>query len=153
VREVTLITVGKLKDAHLEALEADYFKRLTSPKLRIVELKANDLGRDAEGKQILEKVAELSKGNSPYMILLSEWGKTYGSADFSRWWYGVQETHQGPIFLVIGGDEGHGEDIQKQARAKLSLSPMTYPHKLARLILIEQLYRAQCIQAGHPYHK
>ena len=152
MREVTLVFVGKLKDTHLEALEGKYLKRLTSPKLKIVEVKASSEDRDAEGEAVLARIDELARGSSINIVLLSEWGKTYTSTDFAKWWYSLLEG-QSPVYLVIGGAEGHGEKIKARARAQLSLSPMTYAHKLARLVLVEQLYRAQCIHAGHPYHK
>jgi 23S rRNA (pseudouridine1915-N3)-methyltransferase len=57
------------------------------------------------------------------------------------------------LSLLLGGAEGHSENLKKQAKELWSLSPLTLPHDLARLVLLEQLYRAETIRAGHPYHR
>lgn len=146
-REFHLIVVGKLKDSHLEAIEADYLKRINNPPLIIHELKASAENKEAEGEAILKKVKELSG----HMIIMSEWGKTRTSVDFASWTGELSEKNVKPVF-VIGGAEGFSDEVLKQCKEKISLSPLTFPHKIARIILIEQLYRAQTIRTKHPYH-
>lgn len=137
-----LITVGKLKDSHLEAIEQEYLKRLKNPKLEIIELKANAENKDQEAEAILKKLTDRD-----FVITLTEWGKEYESPDFSGWLFNLSN----PVFVICGA-EGPGEKLLERSNAKLSLSKMTMPHKLARIVLIEQIYRAQTIRDGHPYH-
>lgn len=147
-RELHLIVVGKLKDAHLEAVEADYLKRIANPPLIIHEVRASAENKDAEGEAILRKYREL---NSSHLIVMSEWGKKRTSVDFAEWTRDLIEKQSRPVF-VIGGAEGSSEEVLKTAREKISLSDLTFPHKIARILLVEQLYRAQTIRHGHPYH-
>lgn len=147
-RELHLIVVGKLKDAHLEAIETDYLKRISNPSLIIHELKASAENKQAEGEAILKKMKELG---SSHLIVMTEWGKKRTSVDFAEWTKDLIEIQARPIF-VIGGAEGFSEEVLSSAKERISLSDLTFPHKLARILLVEQLYRAQTIRMGHPYH-
>lgn len=151
MKDLHLIVVGKLNDKNIEELERDYFKRLTSPKLTIHEVRshAEDLAKEA--REVLNKIEDLSKNENPYIALLMEKGKQFESRDFSKWLSGIYERQS--VIFIIGGASGHGEAVIKKAHFKLSLSELTYPHKLARLLLVEQIYRAQTIVANHPYNK
>ena len=80
-----------------------------------------------------------------------EKGKQFTSIDFSRWFFDKISTQK--IIFIIGGAAGHGEEILAKGHFKLSLSELTYPHKLARLLLVEQIYRAITIKNNHPYNK
>jgi 23S rRNA (pseudouridine1915-N3)-methyltransferase len=80
-----------------------------------------------------------------------EKGKQFTSVDFSKWLFEKSETQK--IIFIIGGAAGHGEEVIAKANFKLSLSELTYPHKLARLLLVEQIYRAITIKNNHPYNK
>jgi 23S rRNA (pseudouridine1915-N3)-methyltransferase len=146
-----LIVVGKLKDPHLEALELDYVKRLSSPELIIHEVKASAENKEAEGEALLRKVRDLSQGGAAHLIALSEWGKKQTSVIFAEWTKNLIEK-PGKVFFLIAGAEGFSEEVLKTCHEKVSLSELTFPHKLARILLIEQLYRAQTIRSGHPYH-
>lgn len=135
-----LITVGKLKDKHLEAIEDDYLKRIKN--LEIVELKANAENKDKEAETILARIEK-----NDFVITLTEFGKEMDSVKFSQW----LEDHLNCV-MVICGAEGPGQALLDRTNFKLSLSQLTMPHKLARIVLIEQIYRAQTIRTGHPYH-
>jgi 23S rRNA (pseudouridine1915-N3)-methyltransferase len=150
-RQIHLIVVGKLKDAHLEAIEADYIKRINNPELVIHELKASAENKEAEGEAILKKVRDLSQGGSSHLVALSEWGKRYSSVSMAEWTKLMFEKSTKVIFIIAGA-EGFSDDVLKSCQEKLSLSELTFPHKLARILFIEQLYRAQTIRTGHPYH-
>lgn len=147
-RSIHLIVVGRLKDSHLEAIENDYLKRINNPDLIIHELKASAENKQAEGEAILKKVKELG---SCQLVLMSEWGKRMTSVNFAEWTRQTFEKSSKTVF-VIAGAEGFSEEVIKSCQEKISLSEMTFPHKLARILLIEQLYRAQTIRTGHPYH-
>jgi len=149
--KLNLIVVGKLKDSHLEAIELDYLKRIKNPELLIHEVKANAENKEAESEALLKKVKELSPNGTPYMIALSEWGKVYSSKDFADWTQRIIERPH-KVFFLISGAEGFSDGLLKQCQEKISLSLLTFPHKLARILLVEQMYRAETIRSGHPYH-
>lgn len=152
MREVHLITVGALKDTNLESLEKDYLKRLTLFKFHIHELKAHSEDLNKEAKEVLKKLNDIGKVSSRKIILLEERGKKFNSPKFSSWFNDFLENHD-PIIFIIGGAAGHGKEVLDLPHDSLSLSEMTFPHKIARLLLIEQIYRAETIIKGHPYHK
>ncbi len=145
-----LITVGKLKDKNLEAIENDYLKRIKNPKLNIHEVKAKAENKDLEAQVVLKKIADLAK-NNPFICVLTEFGDEFESPKFSQWIYQKIESQQ-DVFFVIAGAEGPGEELLAKAQARLSLSKLTFPHKLARILFVEQFYRAMTIRDGHPYH-
>jgi 23S rRNA (pseudouridine1915-N3)-methyltransferase len=151
VKDLHLIVVGRLGDKHIEELEKDYYKRLTSPKLYIHEARAHSEDLVKESKEVSTKIDEISKNENPYIVLLTENGKQFTSVDFSKWLANICERQS--VIFIIGGASGHGEAVIKRAHFRLSLSELTYPHKLARLLLVEQIYRAQTIAANHPYNK
>src|SRR5690606_35951590 len=150
-RELHLIVVGKLKDAHLEAIEKDYLKRINNPELIIHEVKASAENKIAEGEAILKKVRDITQGGSAHLIAMTEWGKRSTSVAFAEWTKTLIER-PAKIFFLIAGAEGFSEEILKNCQERISLSELTFPHKLARILLVEQLYRAQTIRSGHPYH-
>lgn len=151
MKDLHLIVVGKLGDKNIEELEKDYYKRLTAPKLHIHEARAHAEDLAKEAREVLAKIDDISKNENPYIVLLMEKGKQFESRDFSKWLSNIYERQT--VIFIIGGASGHGEAVIKKAHFKLSLSELTYPHKLARLLLVEQIYRAQTIVAGHPYNK
>ena len=150
-RELHLIVVGKLKDAHLEAIEKDYLKRINNPELIIHEVKASAENKIAEGEAILKKVRDITQGGSAHLIAMTEWGKRSTSVAFAEWTKTLIER-PAKIFFLIAGAEGFSDEVLKNCQERISLSELTFPHKLARILLVEQLYRAQTIRSGHPYH-
>ncbi len=151
MKDLHLITVGKLGDKNIEELERDYLKRLTTPRLIIHEVRAHSENVLLESKEVITKIDEITKSENAYIVLLAENGKQFTSVDFSQWLNQKQENSA--VILIIGGASGHGQAVIDRCDFKLSLSELTYPHKLARLILVEQIYRAQTIKNRHPYHK
>jgi 23S rRNA (pseudouridine1915-N3)-methyltransferase len=147
---LNLLTIGKLKNTELEKLCNDYEKRITSPSLKIVEIKAYSENPEKEANEAIKKLSDISSGNA-FHILLTEWGKKFESVSFSKWLQDKIENHS-QVNFIIAGAEGPHQSLKDFCHAELSLSGLTYPHKLARLILTEQLYRAQTIRQGHPYH-
>ena len=101
-----------------------------------------------EGRKILDKVKQ-----DDYMILLDVSGKEMDSVAFSKHIEKCMIDGKSTIVFVIGGSLGHGEEILSRAQLRLSFSPMTFPHQLMRLILIEQVYRAFKIMKNETYHK
>ncbi len=86
------------------------------------------------------------------LILLDEKGRGHDSRGFARRVQFWDETYT-DVCVLIGGPDGHDDDLREQATELVSLSPLTLPHALARVVLMEQLYRASAIIANHPYHR
>lgn len=139
--KVTLIAVGKVKKRWILEGVATYAKRL--PELTVIEVKDADPDREAG------KILALMKGGDR-LIVLTEEGKSLSSVELATL---VGQAASGSLVFVIGGPEGIADSLKAQAESLLSLSPMTFPHELARLLLIEQLYRAKTILQNTKYHK
>ena len=152
MKSIHLITVGKLKEKNYLSLEGDYLKRFKDISLKIHEVKSHEENLDKEAEEVLKKVDQIEKSGKARLILMTERGKQFKSEAFSKWLYKELEITSN-LILVIGGASGHGQKIYDASHGELSLSPLTFPHKMARLILIEQLYRAETISMGHPYNK
>lgn len=147
-----LLVIGRLPNGPLKELQALYARRIASP-LTIVELEER---RRLPTAALKAREAQLVLGALPpdaFLIALDERGTAWSSrtlADRIAAWRdrGVPE-----LAFAIGGADGLGSAVLDQAHATLSLGPMTWPHLLVRGMLLEQLYRAQQILAGHPYHR
>ena len=153
MKEINLVTVGPLKDKNLQIVESTYLKQTKNPKIKIYETRAFGEDVNAEAESVIKKVDELSKNSKHHLILLTEHGKLMNTTEFSVWLTKLIELKSRKIFFVIGGSAGLGELLYKRADEKISLSPLTFPHRVARLLIIEQIYRAQTIRSGHPYSK
>lgn len=149
--DITLLAVGKIKDKNLLALAQEYEKRLKPfARLKIVELPATpfspalkDKAKELEGEKI-EKFLE--KKSAAICYLLSENGETFDSLTFASW---LQKKT--PLILVVAGALGFSP-VLADKYPKLSLSALTFPHELARVILLEQIYRAATILQHKNYH-
>jgi len=133
--------VGKVRKGWVQEGIALYLKRL--PGLTITELRDSTPDKEAEAIRQALRPDELP-------VVLMEQGSTLDSVRFSEQLstYGSQR-----LAFVIGGADGITAELKAIAAWQLSLSPMTFPHELARLLLLEQLFRAQSIRAGSPYHR
>lgn len=151
MKAVHLIVVGKLKDKHFEKIEADFVQRIKSVDFHIHEVKANAENPPLEAKALIKKIDDLTKGSSARIFALTEHGKERESIGFSQWLYDRLENHHQLIFLIAGA-QGFDSQVLKMCHERISLSKLTFAHKLARLLFIEQLYRAITIKENHPYH-
>lgn len=160
MQKVTILCVGKLKEKFYIDAAAEYVKRLQRLcRLEIVELPESRLPDEpspAEIRRALQAEAaaireKLPKGGA--LVAMCIEGKPCSSEELSRRIidFGVQGKTQ--ITFLIGGSVGLDEGIKKQADWRLSMSPMTFPHHMARIMLLEQIYRAYQIAAGTKYHK
>jgi 23S rRNA (pseudouridine1915-N3)-methyltransferase len=157
---ITIITVGKLKEKYLKQGIDEYLKRLTAyAKVDIIELpdeKAPETLSDVEMLQIKEKEGEriLSKINpDAHVIALAIEGKMKTSEELADTIDKLGTYGKSKITFIIGGSLGLSQEVMKRADEALSFSKMTFPHQLMRLILVEQIYRAYRIIRGEPYHK
>ncbi len=157
---IHLFCVGKLKEKHFAAACAEYEKRLGAfCKLTITELPETRLPEDPSQAQIdaaLEKEAALLFQKLPKgakVIALCVEGKLLSSQDLAAQLEKWTVEGASSLALVIGGSFGLHPSVKERAQLRLSMSPMTFPHHLARVMVLEQLYRAEAIQAGSKYHK
>ena len=136
-----------MKAGAISDLADVYLKRFTGfAPLRIVEIEAKDKAKEAE--TILAKIPA-----GAAVVALDERGKTMSSPALADWIGKAQSEAVQHIAFVIGGADGLDVSIHARAKLVLAFGQMTWPHMLARVMLLEQLYRAQQILAGHPYHR
>ena len=157
---ITLVTVGKLKEKYLKQAIDEYSKRLGRYcKLDIIELadeKTPDNASEREEQQIKEKEgrAILSKiKDTSYVVAMDLNGKQITSEEFSGFIERCGVTGNSNIVFVIGGSLGLSDEVKKRADYKLCFSKMTFPHQLFRVMLLEQIYRGFRINNNEPYHK
>lgn len=158
--KITLITVGKIKEKYFTDAIAEYSKRLSRYcKLEIVEVtdeKTPDGASEGLENQIKEKEGERILAKIPdgsYVVALAIEGKQLSSeelADKMEKWNVMGVSH---LVFIIGGSLGLTPKVLSRADFKLSFSPMTFPHQLMRVILLEQIYRSFRIRNHEPYHK
>ena len=157
---VQFLCVGKMKEKFYIDAAAEYVKRLGAYcRLQVVELPEERLPANPSRAQIdaaLEKEgaairARLAPGAA--LVALCVEGEEKSSEALSRLLAGWSAAGTGSLAFVIGGSHGLHPDIKAMARLRLSMSPMTFPHHLARVMLLEQLYRAFKIDEGSGYHK
>lgn len=136
-----IIAIGKVRKRWVQDGVELYLKRL--PGLSVTELRDSTRTKEADAIRQILRPDELP-------VLLMEQAKTLSSAEFA---FRLESLGSERLAFVIGGADGLTDDLKASARWQLSLSPMTFPHELARLLLLEQLYRAQAILQGSPYHR
>jgi 23S rRNA (pseudouridine1915-N3)-methyltransferase len=154
--KVRLLVIGTRPDDWVRDAVSLYLARMPAYlQLELVEIPLSlrssggdpAVARAKEGQRILQR---LKPGD--FVVALDERGKSWSSVELARemerW-----QNHQPSVALVIGGPEGLSDEVSQRANQSWSLSAMTFPHGLARVIVVEQLYRAWTILQGHPYHK
>ncbi len=156
----TIAAIGRLKEGPDRALFERYVKLLNSlgrncslGPLKISELPESKaptvaLRRKDEAQRLLASIV-----SADHRILLDERGRTHSSERFAETIGRLRDEGTREIAFLIGGADGHGAEIKSETVDTLSLSQLTLPHGLARIVLAEQLYRAATILAGHPYHR
>lgn len=157
---ITVICVGKLKEDYLRSACEEYRKRLSALcKLSIVELLPEKLSDNPsqkeieaalknEGKRILEKIPQGSA-----VITMCIEGKQLSSPELSQKLQALAVSGTSSVVFVIGGSFGLSDEVKQKSTLRLSVSKMTFPHQLFRVMLLEQIYRALQIELGTKYHK
>lgn len=137
--------IGKTKDASIRALTEEYLKRIT----RYTEVEGLALPDEAALLKLKEK-----SGTRPAhtLVLLDSGGKQLSSEEFAQFLENHQDRNPQPLVLAIGPADGFSPETRKAASTLLSFGKMTLAHELARIVLLEQVYRAFTILKGHPYH-
>ncbi len=152
---LTIAAVGKIKNKAWLAAQDDYVKRLGHyTSLTLIEVKdvvgrsvPDDVAMLREGENLLKAVSDSSR-----LIALTPTGKLRSSPNLARWLQ-KRVVNYGRIAFLIGGPLGFSDEVLAASHEEISLSPLTFTHELARILLLEQLYRACTILAGEQYHK
>ena len=157
---ISIVTVGKLKEKYLTLGINEYLKRLSAyAKIEVIEVpdeKAPEQLSDTEMEQIKQKEGEriLAKVHpDAHVIALAIQGKLMSSEQLASELDKLATYGKSKIAFIIGGSLGLSDEVLKRSNAQLSFSKMTFPHQLMRLILVEQVYRGFRINRGEPYHK
>jgi 23S rRNA (pseudouridine1915-N3)-methyltransferase len=157
---ITIISVGKLKEKYLKLGIEEFAKRLSKYcKLDMIELddekcpenlseKDMILVKEKEGKKILSKIK-----NNSYVIALAIDGKNLSSEELANTMSTLAVRGNSHLTFIIGGSLGLSDEVLSRADYKLSFSKMTFPHQMMKLILLEQIYRSYRINNNEPYHK
>ena len=158
--EITLIAMGKLKEKFYTEAASEYTKRLSGYcAFRILELPESRLPENPSPAEItagLEKEADLILSKLPksaWVCVLTPEGKLLSSEALAQKVKEVKLSGKSSACFIIGSSFGMSPRIKQKADFRLSMSPMTFPHHLARVMVLEQLYRSEAIQAGSRYHK
>ncbi|MEC4273630.1 23S rRNA (pseudouridine(1915)-N(3))-methyltransferase RlmH [Adlercreutzia sp. R25] len=154
---ITIVAVGKLKEKFWTAACDEYLKRLRPyTKVTVAEIPDVDparaggieAAREREGEGILAAVPESARA-----ILMAIEGKQRSSVDFSQHLDDLALCGESDLAFIIGGSDGVSDAVRARADETFSFGPITLPHNLARVVLLEQIYRAFKISRGEPYHK
>ena len=155
--QIRIFSIGKVKADYVKLGEAEYLKRFTGGgwKIERIELDAETASANqvavAQKKEADRMLAKLRPDD--FLVVLDERGQQMGSESLAQWLQTRLDAGTKSLVFAIGGAYGWHPDIYQRADFKLSLSSLTFPYQLTRLILVEQLYRAYTINQGTPYHK
>lgn len=141
---IQLLLLGKTKRAEIRALLDDYAGRIR----HFTPLEIRELRDDSPAA-----LRKLDIPEGALVVLLDAAGKEYDSAQFAAWLGGCRERSVREIVFLCGAAEGFPESVARRATVRISLSALTFSHELARVMLVEQIYRACTMLAGHPYAK
>ncbi len=152
---IRVIAVGSMREPHFRAAADEYLKRLTPyADVRVTEVADRDLSRDAvkavaeEGRDVLRAIPAAS-----FVVALDAAGTERSSEELAEWLSARMNEGDSTLVFLLGGADGLAPKALGAARERLSLSRMTLPHQLARVVLLEQVYRAFRIVRGEPYHR
>lgn len=154
--KTALLVIGKTDEEYLKKGIEKFFNRITKyipfemtviPDIKNAKHLSEAQQKEREGELILKNI-----NTSDHLILLDEKGKSFTSVKFAQWLNGIFVSGARRMIFVIGGPYGFSDAVYKRANGKIALSSMTFSHQMVRLIFLEQLYRANAILKGEPYH-
>ena len=154
--KIALIQTGKTNEKHISEGVEMYssrirkyagFEIITIPDIRNTKNMPGVELKNREGDKILEAI-----NKEDFVVLLDERGKEFRTVEFAGWLEKKMASSVKRVIFVIGGAWGFSDDVYSRADMKMSLSKMTFPHQLVRLLFAEQLYRAFTVTRGEPYH-
>ena len=157
---ISVVAVGRMKEKAFRQMADEYLKRLRRygkyEEVELPDLPEREGASPAEEEKIREKEGEEILGRlhpGDRVIALTIGGRQRSSEDFARELSEWKIRGGGRLVFIVGGSLGLGTNVLKRADGEMSMGPMTFPHQLARVMLLEQLYRAEKINAGERYHK
>jgi 23S rRNA (pseudouridine1915-N3)-methyltransferase len=149
--KITIAWIGKTKEAAIQALTDEYLTRISHyAKVRGVEARDESGILQLAGRA--QKNERKSAGEKSTLVLMDSRGKQFSSEEFSKFMGDYQDRNPLPLVFAIGAADGFSEAARAEAQHVISLGKMTLAHELARVVLLEQLYRAFTILKNHPYH-
>jgi 23S rRNA (pseudouridine1915-N3)-methyltransferase len=142
--QIQLLFLGKTRRPEIRALVEDYEARIR----RFAEIEIHEIRPDSA-----TSLKRLEIGPGGAVVLLDAAGKKFSSEQFAEWIGSCRNRGQRELVFLCGAAEGFPEALAKRATLRISLSPLTFSHELARVMLTEQIYRAFALLSGHPYPK
>ncbi len=151
--KITIISIGKFENSSHKQVFDDYLKRVRGVNIKEIELKnSKNIPIETLKNQEAELILKAISKNS-IIISLDEKGQQFSSIEFSKLLDNYSLNGDSTVDFIIGGAFGLSPKILEKSHKIISFSKMTFPHLMVRTILLEQIYRAKSISAGHPYHK
>ena len=158
--KIGVAAIGLLKNGPEKELARDYEQRIhaVGRNAGIMGFAIQDWAESRAGTATLRKTEEAKKllaalPPDAVAIALDERGTSLSSSDFARFLEQQAQSGTRNLFFLIGGPDGHASETREKALRTLSFGPMTFPHRLLRVMLLEQIYRAVTILVNHPYHR
>ena len=154
--KILLLTIGSTDKKYMKEGIDDYVKRLSFylpfemkviPDIKNRSSYSTELQKEKEGQLILNQIS-----SGDYLVLLDEHGNEYSSLEFSKWIEKKMIAGTRQLVFVIGGPYGFSNTVYQRSDIKISMSKMTFSHQMARMIFVEQIYRAMTIIKNEPYH-
>jgi 23S rRNA (pseudouridine1915-N3)-methyltransferase len=151
--KIRIAWIGKTKQPAIRALTEEYLKRIS----RYAQVEGMELRDEAGllhlcGRAASAKASQSTNASKSTLVLMDSRGKQFSSEEFARFLADHQDRNPLPLVLAIGPADGFGDEARGAAQHTVSLGKMTLAHELARVVLLEQVYRAFTILKGHPYH-
>jgi 23S rRNA (pseudouridine1915-N3)-methyltransferase len=151
--KIKIAWIGKTKEPAIQALTEEYLKRI-SRYLPVEGIALRDEAALLEmcGRGARSKSKQSASGMKSTLVLMDSRGKKFSSEQFARFLGDYQDRNPLPLVIAVGAADGFSAEARAAAQFTISLGPMTLAHELARVVLLEQVYRAFTILKGHPYH-
>ena len=142
---IKIISVGKIKEKYIQTGIEEYQKRLSNKRVELIEIK--DMSKEKEGEKIISLVEKM---NDVLVVALDEHGAEFTSTGFSEF---LKKNIDEDICFIVGGPDGLDKPVLERANKIIAISKMTFTHEMARLFLMEQIYRGLAIIDGKRYHR
>jgi 23S rRNA (pseudouridine1915-N3)-methyltransferase len=140
--------IGKTKEPAIASVTEEYLKRIS----RYVQVEGVTLRDETAVLEMCGRTAGAKAGSKSTLVLMDSRGKEFSSEQFAKFLGDYQDRNPLPLVFAIGGADGFSDEAKSAAQSIISLGKMTLAHELARVVLLEQVYRAFTILKGHPYH-
>lgn len=151
--KISIRAICKTKSTDPENILIQEYLKRTRWNVTLQESLPKKTFKDEDSQKLQESELLLENTENSYIIALDERGKNFSSEEFANFLDNLQSQGTNDMTFCIGGASGHHPSLLEKSKRSISLGKMTLPHKIARLVLVEQIYRAETILNNHPYHK